>query len=180
MSKKALSILLATAGLVTAASSAHAADGTITIMGEITSQTCSISGNGGGKDFTVDLPTVSTSALSSTGTTAGRKPFKLSLTNCTSGSGNVSVYFEPGTTVNAGTGNLLNATGTAKNVEIGLLNKNGSSIKLGAAQAQQNSQVVAITGGSAELEYAAQYVAMGGAATAGTVNTSVMYSIAYQ
>ncbi|RQT12205.1 fimbrial protein [Burkholderia contaminans] len=180
MSKKAFSILLATAGLIAAANSAHAADGTITITGEITAQTCTISGDGGGKDFTVMLPTVSTSALSSSGTTAGRKPFKIALSNCSPNSGNVSVYFEPGTTVNAATGQLRNATGSATNVEVGLLNKDGSNIKLGAALAQQNSQIVAISGGAATLDYSAQYVATGGAATAGTVGTSVLYSLAYQ
>ncbi|MBN3834699.1 fimbrial protein [Burkholderia sp. Ac-20344] len=180
MSKKALSILMATAGLLAAASSAQAADGTITITGEITAQTCNISGDGGGKDFTVTLPNVSTSALSVAGSTAGRKPFRINLSNCSPNSGNASVYFEPGTTVNAQTGQLFNATGDAKNVEVGLLNKDGSKIELGKAQAQQNSQTVPIAAGSAELNYYAQYVATGGASTAGTVNTSVMYSVSYQ
>lgn len=180
MSKKALSILMATAGLVAAASSAHAADGTITITGEITAQTCTISGDGGGKDFTVTLPTVSTSSLATSGATAGRKPFRIALSNCSPNSGNASVYFEPGVTVNATTGQLKNSSGTATNVEVGLLNKDSSNIKLGAAQAQQNSQTVPIAGGAATLDYYAQYVATGGAATAGSVNTSVMYSVSYQ
>lgn len=180
MSKKTFSILLATAGVVTAASSAQAADGTITITGEITAQTCTISGDGGGKDFTVTLPNVSTSALSVAGSTAGRKPFRIALSNCSPNSGNASVYFEPGTTVNTQTGQLFNTTGTAKNVEVGLLNKDGSNIKLGAAQAQQNSQVVPVSGGTATLDYYAQYIATGGASTSGTVGTSVMYSVSYQ
>ncbi|VWD34792.1 fimbrial protein [Burkholderia lata] len=180
MSKKALSTLLAAAGLVAAASAAHAADGTITITGEITAQTCTISGDGGGKDFTVTLPTVSTSALSAPGSTAGRKPFRIALSNCSPNSGNASVYFEPGTTVNPQTGQLFNATGDARNVEVGLLNKDGSNIKLGVAQAGQNSQTVPIAGGAATLDYYAQYVATGGAAGAGTVGTSVMYSVSYQ
>ncbi|VWD19064.1 fimbrial protein [Burkholderia lata] len=180
MSKKALSILMATAGLLAVASSAQAADGTITITGEITAQTCTISGDGGGKDFTVSLPTVSTSSLATSGATAGRKPFRIALSNCSPNSGNASVYFEPGLTVNATTGQLKNNSGTATNVEVGLLNKDSSNIKLGAAQAQQNSQTVPIAGGAATLDYYAQYVATGGAATAGTVNTSVMYSVSYQ
>ncbi|VWD43963.1 MULTISPECIES: fimbrial protein [Burkholderia] len=180
MSKKALSILMATAGLLAAASSAHAADGTITITGEITAQTCTISGNGGGKDFTVGLKEVSTSALATVGATAGRLPFNIVLSNCSPNSGNASVYFEPGTTVNTTTGNLKNDKGTATNVEIGLLNKDASSIKLGAAKGQQNSQTVPISNATATLDYYAQYVATGGAATSGSVNTSVMYSISYQ
>ncbi|AYQ39901.1 fimbrial protein [Burkholderia aenigmatica] len=180
MSKKALSILMATAGLLAVASSAHAADGTITINGEITTQTCTISGNGSGKDFTVALKEVSTSALATSGATAGRLPFNIVLSNCSPNSGNASVYFEPGTTVNASTGNLKNDKGTATNVEIGLLNKDASNIKLGAVKGQQNSQTVPISGGTATLDYYAQYVATGGAATSGSVDTSVMYSVSYQ
>ncbi|KVH40713.1 fimbrial protein [Burkholderia cepacia] len=180
MSKKAIFTLLASAGFVATAAPAFAADGTITITGEITGQTCTISGEGGGKDFTVTLPGVSTSALSTSGATAGRKPFRIALSNCSPDSGNASVYFEPGTTVNATTGQLINTSGSAKNVEVGLLNKDGSNIRLGSAQGQQNSKSVPIQSGSADLDYYAQYVAVGGAATSGTVGTSVMYSISYQ
>ncbi|MCA7925844.1 type 1 fimbrial protein [Burkholderia cenocepacia] len=157
----------------------HAADGTITINGNIGTQTCTIDGNGtGGKDFTVALPKVSTSALASGGSTAGRTPFKIGLKNCSPASGNVYTHFEPGTTVNATTGQLLNATGTAKNVEVGLLN--GDSSNIGVGKADENSKAVALSNGAAELPYYAQYVATGGAAGQGTVNTSVMYSIMYQ
>jgi len=172
------------AAAITAAASlptaSYAADGTITFTGLITSQTCTISGNGGGKNFTVTLPTVSTSALAAAGATAGRTPFNIALTNCTPNSGNVSTYFEPGATVDTTTGQLLNASGTATNVEIGLLNTDSSVITLGAAQASQNSKVVALASGAATLKYFAQYVATGGAATAGTVNTTTLYSIVYQ
>lgn len=157
----------------------HAADGTITINGKIGTQTCTIDGNGtGNKDFTVALPKVSTSALASGGMTAGRTPFKIGLKNCSPATGNVYTHFEPGTTVNSTTGQLFNAAGTAKNVEIGLLNGDTSNIAVG--KADENSKIVALTNGAADLPYYAQYVATGGAAGQGTVNTSVMYSIMYQ
>ncbi|AFQ46790.1 fimbrial protein [Burkholderia cepacia] len=157
----------------------HAADGTITINGKIGTQTCTIDGNGtGSKNFAVALPKVSTSALVNGGSTAGRTPFKISLKNCSPASGNVYTHFEAGTTVNSTTGQLFNATGTAKNVEVGLLNGDSSNIALGKADA--NSKAVALASGSAELPYYAQYVATGGSAGQGTVNTSVMYSIMYQ
>ena len=139
--------VLATAAIAAAAAMpavSQAADGTITFTGQITSQTCTISGNGGGKNFTVTLPTVSTSALATAGTTAGRTPFNIALSNCTPNSGNVSTYFEPGATVDTTTGQLINASGTATNVEIGLLNGDSSVITLGAAQASQNSKAVAL------------------------------------
>lgn len=173
-----------TAALTVAAAAAlptlaHAADGTITINGKIGSQTCTIDGNGtGGKDFTVALPKVATSALASGGSTAGRTPFKIALKNCSPAAGNVYTHFEAGTTVNSTTGQLLNVSGTAKNVEVGLLN--GDMTNLGLGKADENSKAVALSNGAAELPYYAQYVATGGAASQGTVNTSVMYSIMYQ
>ncbi|PRE84487.1 fimbrial protein, partial [Burkholderia gladioli] len=58
-----------------------AADGTITFMGNVTAQTCTINGNGSGsKNFTVTLPTVSASSLATAGATAGATPFNIALT----------------------------------------------------------------------------------------------------
>jgi major type 1 subunit fimbrin (pilin) len=161
-------------------SAAFAADGTITFNGNITAQTCTISGNGGGPSFTVTLPTVSTSALPTAGSIAGRTPFNIALSNCSPDSGSASTYFEPGATIDMATGRLQNTSGTATNVEVGLLNKDFSTIVLGAAQTSQNSQSAAISGGNATLNYFAQYVATNGAAGAGSVNTSTLYSIIYQ
>lgn len=161
-------------------STAQAADGTITINGEITAQTCQISGNGGGKDFTVTLPTVSTSALPTAGATAGRTPFNISLSNCSPNSGNVAVYFEPGANVDSRTGHLKNtAASGAEYVQVGLLNADHSDINLGAGDGAQNMQFVALDAGKATLNYFAQYVATD-AATAGTVTTNTLYSIVYQ
>ncbi len=160
--------------------SALAADGTITINGEITSQTCQINGNGGGADFTVTLPTVSTSALPIAGATAGRTPFNIALTNCSPNSGNAAVYFEPSATVDLLTGRLKNtAANGAENVEVGLLNNDHSDIQLGGGEASQNMQFVALESGQATLNYFAQYVATD-AATAGKVEARTMYSIVYQ
>lgn len=160
---------------------AHAADGTITFTGQVTAQTCTVN-SGTGKDFTVALPPVSASALAIDGATAGRTPFKIVLTGCTTASGNVSTYFESGATIVTATGRLKNAAGTATKVEVGLLNDDATNttIMLGAAQASQNSQTFAVASNTATLSYFAQYVATGGAAGVGTVNTSVMYTMSYQ
>ncbi|KWR81583.1 fimbrial protein [Cupriavidus sp. IDO] len=150
-------------GAALASQLANAADGTITFTGNITSQTCTISGNGsGGKDFTVALPKVSTASLSTAGKTAGRTPFTINLSACTPTSG------------------MKLSAGDASNVQIALLNGiDASDIKAGATDAAQNSKSVALSGGSATLSYYAQYYATG-VATAGTANSSVMYTIAYQ
>lgn len=182
MQTKLISALLLV-GAATVSQVASAADGTITFNGSIAAQTCTINGNGSGSNnFNVPLPNVSTSALATAGQAAGSTPFNISLTACTPASGNVHTYFEPGPTVNTATGNLIVAPGGATNVEIRLLNKdaNLSPVKLGAADASQNSKSVAISAaGTAMLEYYAEYYATG-AATAGAATSSVMYSLVYQ
>lgn len=175
-------ILVAAALTCIATQGAFAADGTITFNGSVTAQTCTINGNGtGAKDLTVALPTVSTSTLASAGNTAGRTPFNIALTACTPKSGNVHTFFEAGPTINPSTGNLVVASGGASNVEIQLLNvSDQSAIKLGSADASQNSKAVAInSSGAATLQYYAQYYATG-SATAGAANSSVMYTLSYQ
>jgi major type 1 subunit fimbrin (pilin) len=179
MNNKIISALIV-AGAAMASQFAAAADGTITFNGNITAQTCTINGNGSGaKDFTVTLPTVSSSSLATAGQTAGRTPFSIALTNCTPATGNVHTYFEPGPTTDTTTGHLILNAGGATNVQIGLQNGDFTDIKAGAADASQNSKAVAITTGSATLPYYAQYVATG-AATAGAANSSVMYTLSYQ
>jgi major type 1 subunit fimbrin (pilin) len=67
-------------------------------------------------------------------------------------------------------------------VEVQLLNgTNSTPMPLNAATATaQNSPVGTVSSsGAATLSYAAQYIAVGGAATAGLVNTSVSYTINY-
>ncbi|MGO4813736.1 fimbrial protein [Cupriavidus sp. 2MCAB6] len=182
MKTKILAITLATAGLMTAAGSAQAADGTINFTGSVIASTCKI--NGGTNDLTVALPRVGTNTLSKAGATAGRTPFVLTLTGCSVAKDaptKVSVSFEPGTTVNADTGRLkLQGTDAATNVEIGLLNDQSAPIKVGAASADQNSQVVNIdsTSGGAKMSYAAEYTATG-VSTAGTANSFVQYTLMY-
>lgn len=181
MNRKLLSVLIL-ASTAMAAQVASAADGTITFNGEVTSNTCTINGAGSGaSDFLVTLPTVSTSALAAAGQSAGRKTFDIALTNCTPDSGNVHTYFEPGVTTDFQTGNLILDAGGANNVQIRLLNGDDfSPIKAGFADGTQNSKSVAITAGSALLPYAAEYVAVNGAAGAGAANSSVMYTLIYQ
>ena len=173
--------LLAIPLLVLATSSVFAADGTITINGQVTDKTCTVNA-GTTKDFTVTLPTVSKSVLAVAGATAGRTPFTINLTECTAGS-KVATYFEPGSTVDFNTGRLINASGTATNVQVQLLGSSNEVIPVLAGAAtggvQANSQVVAVTNGSADLNYYAEYYATG-ASTPGSVATTVKYTIIYQ
>lgn len=185
MNKTLLSaVLIAGFGVAALApQAANAVDGTITINGTIVSNTCKV-GTGSPNNFTVTLPTVSTSAFTAAGNVAGATAFSIAVTGCTS-STKVTTYFEPGTTVDIATGNLINS-GTATNVEAQLLNGAGgslaafSAIKLGAAAASQNSSQYTLTSGAATLNYYAQYYATGAAVGAGTYASTVNYTMTYQ
>lgn len=170
-------IILAASALVLGSVAAHAADGTITINGQVTDQTCKVAVDS--KDITVTLPTVGVGSLAQKGVTAGRTPFTINLIDCKAGS--VSTFFETGNNVDAATGNLNNI-GSAKNVQVQLLSDKSVVIPLLANATQSTATTkatVAQGGGSAALNYYAQYLATG-AAEAGTVNTSVQYTINYQ
>jgi major type 1 subunit fimbrin (pilin) len=95
-----------------------------------------------------------------------------------------AAFFEPSASIDSATGNLINS-GTAANIQVRLLNGAGgnaiagSPINLGAPDKMQNSGQYGITGGAATMNYYAQYVANGGAAGAGNVNTSVKFTLEY-
>ncbi|MCA8293767.1 type 1 fimbrial protein [Burkholderia sp. AU30198] len=188
---KKITMLLSLAGLSFAAmNAAHASDGTINFTGSVVASTCKI--NGGTNNLTVTLPKASSNQLTQAGATAGRTPFKLTLTGCTTDKTEgetvvpapvkkVSVAFEPGSSVNLATGRLmLTGADAAKNVEIAILNDKYEAIKVGTESTGQNSQVADIdtTAGTATLQYTAEYVATG-AATGGSANSFVTYSLIY-
>ncbi|SAK74823.1 fimbrial protein [Caballeronia fortuita] len=181
MKKIAVSLIaasMAVAGVAHAASSSNG--GVVTINGKLTANTCDVSGNGQGTNFTVTLPSLSASALSAAGSTAGATGFNIALSNCTPSSGNVHTFWEYGVNTLAD-GNLKNS-GTATAVEVQLLDYNGSKrvVDVSKADGAQGSQSVAIASGKAGLQYAAQYVSPGGGAGAGSVTTNVTYSIVYE
>lgn len=165
--------LLLTAAQVNAA---EASDGTISFTGNIESQTCAVSVNGGTSSATVPLPTVASGLLKTSGQTAGDTRFTLALSNCETKTGNVYAYFEQTANVNAD-GRLTN-TGSATNVDLQLLDKNGKEINAGSADQTTSPATEALDAGVATLTYIARYYATA-AATSGTVASSVTYSISY-
>lgn len=152
-----------------------AADGEITFVGNITSVTCTI--NNGSPDFQVTLPTVSTQTLNAAGLTAGRTPFKISLSDCSDGINQVGVYFEPGSYTSLTDNRLINSVNPNSNVQIQLRNADASVIKLGEGSAQ-GGQTVPVNNGSADLTYFAEYYATGVTAP-GAVNSATQYTIIY-
>ena len=169
----ALSLLALTAG------SAMAADGTITVYGEVVTQTCTVAAADLNK--VVYMPTVAQTALAANGATAGDTPFSIALTSCPVGS-SMSAHFLPGVTINNTTGNLINqATAPAAgNVEVALYDSTGATkINLTAAKGAQTSPAFVVpAGGATSLAYQAKYFATGVAST-GKVQSTVDYNLSY-
>lgn len=174
---------LASVGLLSA-SGAHAADGTITITGQVVDSSCAIAVNGGTGDATVVLPSVSKTTLANPDDVAGSTAVNMTLSGCPA-TGSVRAYFEA-LNVDQSTGHLINTASAtpAENVQVQVTNASGSAIDLRTNDNSTNS-FVAFTDdgagvGTANLQYGVQYIATGGAATAGQVETQLVYSLDYQ
>ncbi|HHF1670081.1 TPA: fimbrial protein [Haemophilus influenzae] len=179
-----------------------AADGTITFNGRVVDQTCTVSNNTSGNNIDVKLPTVNKTQLAADGAVAGLTRFNIELTGCkpaaTGGTNGVRAYFLPNSQyVDPTTHNLINVaqvTGgdtKADNVQIQLTHADTS--KVIAVGENVDEQAKSITNpwfnfvndagantAKAHLTYHAQYVAVGGAATAGVVQSKVEYNIIYK
>lgn len=148
----------------------------------VTAPACSINA---AKDFTVTLPNVSARTLAVSPKVAGVTAFSISLSGCPSGTTVVSSTFSAGN-IDGATGYLKN-TAANNNVEVQLLNGSGSNnaaalspILLNQATAgAQNSGRYNVVGGAATMNYYAQYIASGGTPSAGTVTSTVQYTITY-
>jgi major type 1 subunit fimbrin (pilin) len=174
MKTNILAALIAVA--VTSPLMANAADGTITFKGAVTANTCTVKVNEGAATNTVTLPTVTAGQLAASGDTAMPTEVRIALSACTTGLTSTRAFFEAGPNVTAATHNLKN-NGTATNVEVQLLTPASTVIKIGDTS-QRSAAGTTLTDGAAVMTYQAQYYATA-AATAGTVDTSVTYSIDY-
>lgn len=166
-------------------SAANAFDGTINFSGQLTNQTCTATVNGS-TTSTVTLPTLSATALPAAGNVAGATNFVINLTNCTNTVKTAIAFFEAGPGVDPITKNVRNSNQTAtgaKNVQFQLLDPQGTAILAGDTSQTATSNLTArtnVSGATASLPYAVQYVAVGGAAGVGLVTGTVTYSINYQ
>lgn len=177
MQRSFITLGVALAGLV---SQAQAYDGTLTINGTVSAESCTISAVGGSNNGSITLPTVSTKALAAAAVSAGTTEFTIALTSCSGAASQAAIWFENDSNVNA-SGRLINS-GTAKNVDVALYNTTSTTpiaIGQGSGVFGTSGAAYPITSGSATLHYQAKYYATGVAA-AGTVVASVTYSVQYQ
>lgn len=173
------------AAAASAAPSAFAADGRVTLNGSINAVTCTVKGGAGtdGSDnnFTVTMDSAPQSQLAVAGATAGDTPFSVVIggpgeVGCTNGKVARLEFDAAASPVDTMFGRLRNDSGTAQNVLVGLLDGAGNTIDL---RNNANTPTATITGNTATLNFVAQYYTKLVAATAGTVQTFAMYSIEY-
>ncbi|MET1531212.1 fimbrial protein [Burkholderia sola] len=147
---------------------------TVKFQGSYNSVTCTIVG--GQEKQTIKLPRISTSSLASPGQTAGSTAFTIPL-RCDGSIDAVRVYFQRGPTTNAN-GNLdvetPNDPASAQNVQVQLMNGDGSPIQVGNAATMQTVNVDAST--TIQVPFGAQYYATG-ATRAGSVRTYATFVI---
>lgn len=157
-----------------------ASQNTIRFQGEVNAQTCNVNVNDATGSPIILLPTVSTAALSTAKSTAGKTPFTINLTGCvapTSGSTQAININLVGNNISS-TGDLLN-TGTAKNVTLRLLDSGDKAISLSGGSATVTGMKLASGSTSASQDFSVEYYSDSGNAGAGTVLSSVQYSVSY-
>ncbi|MFE0502566.1 fimbrial protein [Lysobacter soli] len=189
MKKTLLSTALVAVVAAVAMPSAFAATGKITINGVLRAGTCTVTptsgASGSAADMVVTLPGTPAGALSAADSFAETTPFKVLVGGGASDTCNDQVThlnFEntSGSLINAD-GYLDNsATGTATKVGVRLLNGDThATINLANPSDTNNPVATPVSGTPGVLNYQAQYYSKTGGATAGTVNTYVMYTVSY-
>jgi len=155
-----------------------ASDNTISFQGEVTDATCSLTVNGNSVAPIVLLPTIPASELAASGDVAGATEFEVGVSGCTGATTSISSVFVGNQVDTAYAGTLAN-TGTAKNVNIQILDTKSEPIDLTSGYKAAGDLSPGTGESSATATYKAQYFATG-VATAGTVAASLQYAISYQ
>lgn len=161
--------------------SSLAKDGTVVFNGTITQSGCVVS-NATDGTITVDMGNYSSSALATTGQTAGPKPFEIDLTECTAGS--VKIRFD-GASV-TGNSSLLALTSTgadndpASSVGIQITDlSSGGVYTFGDTSSDVAFQTLDDTG-ALNIKMAARYYAYADGTPSGAANSTTDFSIEYQ
>jgi major type 1 subunit fimbrin (pilin) len=156
-----------------AASGTTVSGGTINFEGQVVDAACSVSADS--VNQTVTLGQVRTAKLSTAGDVSGQKTaFNINLEDCdTTVSTNAAVTFT-GQQDSTTAGALANSGGTATNVALQLYGPDGNTLKIGT-----ESAAVTLLDGDNALPFSVDYIATGGAATAGSVSTTATFSLHY-
>ncbi len=184
------SILVLTGGMLSNLSMANAYDGKITFLGKINNATCEISGgNTNGTEttspnFSVTLPTVSTTAFKTQGDRAGDTEFyiKLKGANCLAGDG-YAIKFEKISSsefIDAKTGYLKNMRPTgAKNIQLVISDENKSDFDFTTSRDTSPTKKRGDADEETIFNFGVQYVSTGASVTPGDIEGNIYYSVVY-
>ncbi|WCE31664.1 fimbrial protein [Vibrio sp. SCSIO 43137] len=172
-------------------SGAYAADGTITFTGNVYKPTCSVVTDS--QSLSVTLPPVSSSAMAGSGTVFGYMPFEIQLADCNLAQNTVQKVglMFAGTVDSSASDVLVNeATGASIATGVGVAIYTGDGATQLVINGTENdnqdlgeldASSTAISGGTLNLPLVAKYYNYGGAASpAGSVSSSVAFSVTYQ
>ncbi|KNA26155.1 MULTISPECIES: fimbrial protein [Pantoea] len=179
--KKNYGVFVLTTSLFFSISVATAASqNTIRFQGEVNAQTCNVNVNDATGSPIILLPTVSTAELSTAKSTAGKTPFTINLTGCVAPASGTTQQVDINLAGNniSPTGDLLN-TGTAKNVALRLLDSSDKPIDLSGGTVTVPGMKLESGSTSASQDFSVEYYSDSGSAGAGTVLSSVQYSVSY-
>ena len=175
----------------------HAADGKVAFAGELSEVTCQayVFDNSKGsrtnqqvitggvyrsqpwRGYLV-LPEVRTQDLAVAGTIAKQTPFYIMFNDCSAVDRAISVHF---TSISANAAGRLTSTGTAKGVEVVILNENQDVVKVGFPSAEQNRSPTTsktVNGRTAKIPFYVGYYAAG-PVKSGTVSAVLEYTFTY-
>ncbi|AIL31990.1 fimbrial protein [Basilea psittacipulmonis] len=160
--------------------------GKVTFNGKVVDTTCIIKSDDENK--VVSLPSVPSSELTTAGNTTGDTGFELIITGCSTGDSVTAggIQWKLDNNVDAATGTLINQASTspkASNVNIQLVNEDGSAIKVGDANATASINYKNLdkssTSAETKIPFSARYYATG-QATAGDVQAIANFSVVYK
>jgi type 1 fimbria pilin len=135
------------------------------------SSSCAVATN----PINVTLPTISTTALGGTGTTAGTTPFNITL-NCTGAAGmSVSLELDANGTASGIQGVLTPTSGSSSGVGVQVLDQNSTAVTFGTAVSEGTTPV-----GQMNIPFYARYYQTKTAVTAGTLAASATFTLTYQ
>ncbi|AMV46690.1 fimbrial protein [Paraburkholderia caribensis] len=145
-----------------------------TTSGQIVAQTCQVI-----TDPNIDLPEIAASALSSTGSTAGRTRFDITLANCPPQLHAIQYRLDaPGGVINAAAGTFsVSETSTVKGVDLMVTDDSDNPFALGTAHTL--SQYNPSTGGTYPIGFNLKYYRTG-AVSAGMLQGQLTYTVSYQ
>lgn len=180
--KKSMVLIPVTMAALLLNAYAFAADNTVTFLGEVTAETCTVAINGNATRPVVLLPTARSSDLSAPGSTAKPTTFEVGVSGCTGNAGAptpISSKFTGNSiTVDGNLGNVATGATAATNTDIQILD-GAAAIDFSTPFVASGDLTVAAGGTSATATYTAQYVSVAGAATPGAVQASMQYAVTY-